>query len=288
VRTSQRLTAVANLTPTPRLGFTRPRLGVAAGALQCGGVPQLFSYRGGDPTPPLLLGGAPRNGSRLSRTDADASLPLGVAAGACDPVQGRRRSPGVYCGVRSIALSALLLAATVSGGCLVLALQPAYDSESVVFDEALLGSGRTRTTAPRLRLNGASGDPTRSPTRTDSRRGPFRATSQRSRGGLPRSHGDARRRPRSLSRAGPRRVRITASGDTLTASPARLRVVHARDDGEDAARPRGRRRRSPQHRHDRADERDPPLAGARAGRGVQRADDLCENTSQRGRRRSSS
>jgi len=41
--------------------------------------------------------------------------------------------------VRSIALSALLLAATVSSGCLVLALQPAYDSESVVFDEALLG-----------------------------------------------------------------------------------------------------------------------------------------------------
>jgi len=41
--------------------------------------------------------------------------------------------------VRSIALSALLLAATVSSGCLILALQPAYDSESVVFDEALLG-----------------------------------------------------------------------------------------------------------------------------------------------------
>ena len=41
--------------------------------------------------------------------------------------------------MRSIALSALLLAATVSSGCLVLALQPAYDSESVVFDEALLG-----------------------------------------------------------------------------------------------------------------------------------------------------
>ena len=41
--------------------------------------------------------------------------------------------------MRSIARSALLLAATVSSGCLVLALQPAYDSESVVFDEALIG-----------------------------------------------------------------------------------------------------------------------------------------------------
>jgi hypothetical protein len=41
--------------------------------------------------------------------------------------------------VRSIALSACLLAATLSSGCLVLALQPAYDPESVVFDEALIG-----------------------------------------------------------------------------------------------------------------------------------------------------
>ena len=41
--------------------------------------------------------------------------------------------------MRSVALSALLLAATVSSGCLVVALQPAYDAESVVFDEALVG-----------------------------------------------------------------------------------------------------------------------------------------------------
>ena len=41
--------------------------------------------------------------------------------------------------MRSIARSALLLAATVSSGCLVLALQPAYDSESVIFEEALVG-----------------------------------------------------------------------------------------------------------------------------------------------------
>jgi hypothetical protein len=41
--------------------------------------------------------------------------------------------------VRSIALSALLLASTLSGGCLILSLQPAYDSESVVFDQALTG-----------------------------------------------------------------------------------------------------------------------------------------------------
>jgi len=33
----------------------------------------------------------------------------------------------------------LLLAAWISGGCLVLALQPAYDAESVVFDDALVG-----------------------------------------------------------------------------------------------------------------------------------------------------
>jgi hypothetical protein len=41
--------------------------------------------------------------------------------------------------VRSIALSALLLASTLSAGCLILALQPAYDAESVAFDEALVG-----------------------------------------------------------------------------------------------------------------------------------------------------
>lgn len=41
--------------------------------------------------------------------------------------------------MRSITPSACLLAATLSSGCLVLALQPAYDAESVVFDEALVG-----------------------------------------------------------------------------------------------------------------------------------------------------
>lgn len=41
--------------------------------------------------------------------------------------------------MRSIGLSGLLLAATVSSGCLVVALQPAYDAGSVVFDEALVG-----------------------------------------------------------------------------------------------------------------------------------------------------
>jgi hypothetical protein len=51
----------------------------------------------------------------------------------------RARSAGVYFDVRPIALSACLLAAIVSSGCLVLALQPAYDAESVVFDEALIG-----------------------------------------------------------------------------------------------------------------------------------------------------
>jgi hypothetical protein len=42
--------------------------------------------------------------------------------------------------VRSISLSALLFLAMLSSGCLVLALQPAYDAESVGFDEKLLGS----------------------------------------------------------------------------------------------------------------------------------------------------
>ena len=46
---------------------------------------------------------------------------------------------GVYFDVRSIALSACLLTAMLSSGCLVLALQPAYNAESVVFDEALIG-----------------------------------------------------------------------------------------------------------------------------------------------------
>jgi hypothetical protein len=41
--------------------------------------------------------------------------------------------------MRSIALSALLLASTLSAGCLILALQPVYDAESVAFDEALIG-----------------------------------------------------------------------------------------------------------------------------------------------------
>jgi hypothetical protein len=49
------------------------------------------------------------------------------------PVRRRR--------VQSVALwrAALLAAALSSNGCLVLALQPAYDDRSVVFDESLLG-----------------------------------------------------------------------------------------------------------------------------------------------------
>ena len=38
-----------------------------------------------------------------------------------------------------VAFFALLAAAVASSGCLVVALQPAYDDQSVVFDEALLG-----------------------------------------------------------------------------------------------------------------------------------------------------
>src|SRR5262245_48102433 len=41
--------------------------------------------------------------------------------------------------MRSIALSALLLASMLSTGCLILALQPAYDADSVAFDDALVG-----------------------------------------------------------------------------------------------------------------------------------------------------
>ena len=41
--------------------------------------------------------------------------------------------------MRAARASGLLLLALFSGGCLVLSLQPAYDAESVVFDEALLG-----------------------------------------------------------------------------------------------------------------------------------------------------
>jgi hypothetical protein len=47
--------------------------------------------------------------------------------------------------VRPILLLSLLVAALLSSGCLVLALQPAYDAESVVFDETLLGSWENRT-----------------------------------------------------------------------------------------------------------------------------------------------
>jgi hypothetical protein len=45
---------------------------------------------------------------------------------------------GVLCG-ESVPVFALLVAVTVSSGCLVVSLQPAYDDQSVVFDEALLG-----------------------------------------------------------------------------------------------------------------------------------------------------
>jgi hypothetical protein len=38
-----------------------------------------------------------------------------------------------------VAFAVLLIAAACSSGCLVLALQPAYDAGSVVFDEALIG-----------------------------------------------------------------------------------------------------------------------------------------------------
>jgi hypothetical protein len=38
----------------------------------------------------------------------------------------------------------LLLASCLASGCLVVSLQPAYDSESVAFDEALLGHWENR------------------------------------------------------------------------------------------------------------------------------------------------
>ena len=48
--------------------------------------------------------------------------------------------PGGYTPiVRFSWLSGLLIAATLSSGCLVLSLQPAYDDASIAFDEALLG-----------------------------------------------------------------------------------------------------------------------------------------------------
>jgi hypothetical protein len=42
--------------------------------------------------------------------------------------------------VRSARVIVSLLAALCSGGCLVVSLQPAYDADSVVFDESLLGA----------------------------------------------------------------------------------------------------------------------------------------------------
>jgi len=46
--------------------------------------------------------------------------------------------------VRCIAVAWLAIAAALSSGCLVVSLQPAYDADSVVFDEALIGQWENR------------------------------------------------------------------------------------------------------------------------------------------------
>jgi hypothetical protein len=46
--------------------------------------------------------------------------------------------------VRCTAAASLAIAAVLSSGCLVVSLQPAYDADSVVFDEALLGQWQNR------------------------------------------------------------------------------------------------------------------------------------------------
>jgi len=117
------------------------------------GSTTVFVSRRG-PTPATVARWRTRNGSRLSRTDADASLPLGVAAGACDPVQGRRRSPGVYCGVRSIALSRCCWRRRYRAAASFSRCSPPTTRNRRVRRGVTPASGRTRTTAPRLRLNG--------------------------------------------------------------------------------------------------------------------------------------
>ena len=54
--------------------------------------------------------------------------------------------------MRSISLPAVLLAALLSDGCLVLALQPAYDAESIVFEERFLGSWENPTDGTRAAI----------------------------------------------------------------------------------------------------------------------------------------
>ena len=46
--------------------------------------------------------------------------------------------------MRCVAAVSLVCAAALSSGCLVVSLQPAYDTDSVVFDEALLGQWENR------------------------------------------------------------------------------------------------------------------------------------------------
>ena len=46
---------------------------------------------------------------------------------------------GYTAGVRNVRVALLLALAVVSSGCLVLSLQPAYDDQSLIFDEALVG-----------------------------------------------------------------------------------------------------------------------------------------------------
>jgi hypothetical protein len=53
--------------------------------------------------------------------------------------QEYKRTQAYTPAVRSAVFSALLIASIASSGCLVLSLQPAYDTKSVAYDEALIG-----------------------------------------------------------------------------------------------------------------------------------------------------
>jgi len=85
----------------------------------------------------VLLGWVLLGGAGDSRTLAVLSLiypSMYLALSAAVTVRARAPSPP-----RVDLLVLFLLAAITAGGCLVVSLQPAYDAESVVFDEALVG-----------------------------------------------------------------------------------------------------------------------------------------------------
>ena len=119
------LASIVNLLVMPRCGWR--------GVFLVGALPAFFTMwtRRQVEEPTIWL-----------ETPAVAGVAFLVAASCGSGFQ--RRTIGSWAeamgrALRPIVILAVLMAAMGSSGCLVLSLQPAYDNESVVFDEALVG-----------------------------------------------------------------------------------------------------------------------------------------------------